>query len=328
MDDNHDASSSVEAQPSSQGFLSGYNVPTNLTQGQHKAIVIILLLLTLFLIYQTRMCTEQMGRIFIARSTLSWHVEKSILLRQEVETKFIRDNGLPTSPPAIVPHRVFFGDGEDSSPSKLINDVRQSLYNDRTVGDNFPSFDKIPLTQTSAIIVPLRKMAAAGDRKQMGITDAGWVCSDDDSTLEPGAVTIREKPVGNECFKRLEARSVEYDKTDDGTPQMTTDGVPRIAVSEYPFKDADVLKMTLLHELMHVHDAPPYRPFLNFVHDDLTYLPEYNTMLRKTGLLRLWSFKWKQEAALWAILFFLLAGIVINTYHAGWWIPLRFRTRV
>ena len=318
MGDNQDASS-TEAPFTKRGFLSGYNVPTNLTQGQHKAVVIFLILLTFFLLYQTRMCTELMGRIFIARSTLRWHIEKSMQLRREVAAKSLGANASAT-PMMIVPHRVFFGDGEDSSPSKLINDVIKTLHNDQSVCDNFPSFDNIPLTQTSAIIVPLRKMAAAADRKQMGITDAGWVCSDDDSTLEPGAVTIREKPVGNACFKRLEAKSVQYDKTEDGTPQMTADGTPRIALSDYPLKDADVLKMTILHELMHVHDAPPYRPFLNFVHDDLTYLPEYNAMLRNGGLLRPWSFKWKQEAALWAVLSVILLGIVINAYRAGWWI--------
>lgn len=318
MDDSKDAHPSPEGQAKPTGeFLANYSVPTGHKKLTHRMLVVFFSFLTLLVFYQTRMCTEFMGSLVIERAALEWHAQQSKRLRQEVVA--IQDSNSPETRPTVVPHRVFFGEGEPSSQSRLIIDATNALLGDQEACNSFPSFDGISLTETSAVVVPLWKMDVFGDRRQAGITEAGWVCSDDDSTMNPSAVTIREKPVGQECYGRLKAASIQYSGTTDGTPQMTKDGIPRIALSKHVLTNFDELKLTLFHEFMHTHAVPAYRPFLNWVHDDLTYLHEYNSALSRAGLLTPATTKWQQETALWVIICAVLAGVIGNAYWAGWW---------
>jgi hypothetical protein len=324
MDDKKETRPSAEeySPPTTIIFSS---IETSLTKRQHKFVAAFFSVLAFFLLYQTRMCTELMGRMSTTYTDLNRNFNASRLLQQEVK-KQAGETDVTNKCEEVVPNTDIFNK-EGVNLSQRIKDSTKALCDDQKVSDNFPAFDLIPITETRADVVPLWKLDDSEARKKMRITEAGWVCSDDDSTLEPGAVTIREKLVSDVCKKRLRAKSVLPDTIRIESPQipqvieslkMTKNGVPTIALSRAAFSDDDTLKMTLLHEFMHVHGAPPYRPFLNFVHDDLTYLPEYNAMLRKAGFLDPWKFKWKQEAALWAMLTFLAAGILGNSYLAGW----------
>lgn len=297
-------------------FLNTAYISTTPTKRFHIIFAMLVFLITLLVCYQTRICTIYVSSIFIKRSDIETDAKRSTELALEV-ARGVQGTSSPEPMPAVTPHRICFGDiNALNSDGKFLMGVINELLSDQNMGTGFYSFDGIPLNRTSAVIVLFGKLDSAGNRKQMGITEAGFVCSDDNSTLSPMGLTIREKPADRRCFKRLKAMSIQYTTTNNGNPQMTTDGRPRIALSEalIELKRREELKLTLLHEFMHAHGAPAYSPILNFVHDDLTYLPEYNEMIGKTkldGMMR------GQERALLILMIACAITILINVYLAA-----------
>lgn len=70
-----------------------------------------------------------------------------------------------------------------------------------------------------------------------------------------------------------------------GSPRVTIDGRPRIALNPTAFGSEETLRLTLVHELFHAMNVPGVAPSrFTFAQDDLTYLPEYRSFLQRSGL--------------------------------------------
>lgn len=284
MDELESAAPSNQQQPkTTHEFLADVSVPTDAPRGLRVFLAALFFVATLLVLYQTRFCTLLMGRINVPRAKIERQIEVSKQLRHSVSAN-AHTPDTPSALPTVIPHHVFFE--SESREYKLITAATNALLGDGFVCDNFPTFDGKPLKETAAIIVPMWRLPFVGDRQQMGITEAGYVCSEDDSTFVPSALTIRERPVDQACIKRLRTVGVNYTITEGETPVMTSDGMPRIALSAGLLDDGnlDLLKMSLLHEFMHAHEVPGYRPLFNYVHDDLTYLQDYDDLLSKVHL--------------------------------------------
>jgi ribosomal protein L30/L7E len=240
-----------------------------------------------------------MGDIF-ARNGLKWEISESQRLRHEAVASYLAQTHSAAKPPTIILHDILF----DSYPKqfRLLKDTIDVLKKDQNVCNSFPktpSCDGLPLEQTGAMLVPISKLSNPGDREQMGITEAAFLCLEDDIKKNPDGLTIRERPKDSACMEKLKLHG-RYPAALDGTPRMTIDGTPRIAISLSVINEdtLEKLRLTLLHEFMHAHETPAYRPLWNWVHDDLTYLPEYNAMVHKLNLdnsrklndLLLWGF--------------------------------------
>jgi hypothetical protein len=67
---------------------------------------------------------------------------------------------------------------------------------------------------------------------------------------------------------------------------MTKDGTPRIAINWNLIKEEtfNKLKYTLLHEFVHAHEVPGFKPLGSWANSDLSYLPEYNHMMDTLNL--------------------------------------------
>jgi hypothetical protein len=266
-------------------FLRDYEVKTRLHTGIYILFAIIFLALAVLLAYQTQESTELMGRRY-ARPELPKQVSDSTRLRHEARMSQL-PKGAPVPEPAIKLHDILFS--QYPKQRKLLMDTITELLKDQTINNNFltyPICDGLPLEKTSAIIVPLSTLDHPGDRKQMGITEAAYLCLKEEIDDKPDGMTIREFPKDPACMRILSSANHQYLAASDGTPRMTTDGIPRIpisasVVSEYKL---DRLKLTLMHEFLHAHEAPAYRPLLNWAHDDLTYLSEYNNMISSLNL--------------------------------------------
>lgn len=314
IDNNETGLPSDSRTDANSSFLGNYNASTRRHKGFNIFFGIISLLLSIFFVYQTRESTELLGRKY-ARSQLAWQVNESRRLRQEAVVKRLPENS-PVPVPTIRLHDVLY----DQYPKQrqLITDTINTLLKDRNFNNNFlkyPICDGLPLEQTGAIIVPFSTLKHPGDRKQMGITEAAYWCLEKAIKKDPDGLTIREIPKDAVCMKTLSLANRPYLAATDGTPRMTTDGTPRIAintnvVSEYKL---DKLKLTLVHELLHAHEAPAYNPFLNLAHDDLTYLSEYNELIYN---LNLDGDKRLLNYFLWIASIFALVMTAIQVYFA------------
>lgn len=266
-------------------FLHNSNVETRLHWGIYAFIALVFLAVTMFLINQTREITELMGHRY-ARPQLPWQTNESRRLRHEALMSQL-PQGSPVPEPTIKLDETLY----DQYPKQreLLRMTIATLLKDQNVNKNFlkhPICDGFPLERTDAVIVPFSTLEHPGDRKQMGITEAAYLCLQESIEDEPDALTIREFPKDPVCMKILRSANHQYLAATDGTPRMTKDGTPRIAINGNIVNEDELkqLKLTLLHEFLHAHNAPAYNPFLNFAHDDLTYLSEYNEMIYNLNL--------------------------------------------
>ncbi len=263
-----------------------------------------------FLAYQTKAILTTVSSWTVSRTKdLDSHITMSKQLREEVS------NGVTT--PSVTAHPTLF----DPRQNQIVMKAVKELFDDVEVHKNFPALDGIPLEQTDATIVPLWLVNFSGDRTQMGITEAAYVNHREDIAKNPAGLTIRERPIDQDRIHRLNLSQYPVGKS--GMPFMTIGGTPRIllnlgVVNEETFPQ---LKLTLLHEFIHAHDVPGYNPPFNYVHNDLVYLPEYDSMIAKLHLdvdqsrLDFWLWVWTISASIITIGFFYRAnfpGVVRN----------------
>lgn len=258
------------------------------------------IIVTLFIFYQTETCLELLGEMFVSQLALTEQVRSSKALRDEV-TKSCKE--CPTIS-SIVPHEMF-----DERQRKLITKATNELLCDQDVIANFPNFDDLRFDETRAVIVPLWKLGNQLDWYQMGLTPAGVICGQNESD-DPLGLTIREHPTGSDCWNKIGAQFMECPTTKNGTPQMTKDGTPRIAINSEVLNEETFtsLKYTLLHEAMHAHEVPGFKPPLSLAHSDLSYLPAYNHMMSVLKLESKWS-----DYVLWL---FALGTFALTFRHA------------
>jgi hypothetical protein len=239
---------------------------------------IICFLLTLLVLYQSQIYIK-LRSTYLKPEELTNHIKKSIEQRKEVAKECCHRNSPP--PPGIIVHAIF-----SQAQHDLIIRAANELLNDPTVQNSFPNFDGLGVAQTDAVVVPLWKFENPYDWGQMGITEAAYVWTKDDYGNADG-VTIRERPLDPERSKKLNLDSDKYPHIHgNGPPRMTKDGTPRIFLAQHLLSERTFqkLKLTLLHEFVHAHEVPGFKPWLNFVHNDLIYLPEYCEMIDKLNL--------------------------------------------
>jgi hypothetical protein len=242
------------------------------------ALALTFFALVLLVFYQSQLYII-LRSTYIPPEDLSIEIKESRRLREEVvNRRHPPDDSLS---PRIIPHTIF-----DGGQRALITRAANELINDPEVQRSFPNFDGLTIQQTDAIVVPLWKFENPYDWEYMGITEAAYVWSKNNYGNADG-LTIRERPLDKERMMSLRLDDERYDHIySGGPPRMTKDGTPRIFLGQHLLSEGAFqrLKFTLLHEFVHAHEVPGFKPLLNFVHNDLMYLPQYCEMMDKLNL--------------------------------------------
>src|SRR5882724_358682 len=186
------------------------------------------------------------------------HREKASLRQSEIQSEYRARTG--NEPLSFVEYRSF-------SPSVQV-ELKESmtyLISDERLNTKLKESFGVTLRDTKAVIIPSWEVEDRAGATLVGLTLSGWTMLSSRSISDEHGVVIRD--------------------TGDQSEQLTTDGVPRIVLSASAFQDPKTLRLTLFHELLHALNIPGYSPSrVVALQDDLTYLPEYRSIVRQEKL--------------------------------------------
>jgi hypothetical protein len=165
----------------------------------------------------------------------------------------------------------FFNDEQ----SKRLNSIAASLLEDEQLQSELMQSFGVSFRGLNVVVVPAWHMDTPDNDEPIGITLEGWKeASTSKGGLDVGGAVLRDRP---------------------SKQRITIDGRPRIMLNPKAFESTETLRLTLFHELLHAMNIPGFYPSaLTFAQNDLTYLPEYRSFVRRKNLegwneLRIWT---------------------------------------
>jgi hypothetical protein len=220
--------------------------------------------------------------------------------QEEIYSAAVNKEPSLASQPKVKIDTLLFGNGEEPKPGspgdiqvKKIENAIKEIFEDvrlKPFWAKYGSPDDI-----RAVIVPGWLMNE-GNFKQWGITLNAWRINSsslgppDGRLFLPDAVTIHD--------------------THEHKDLMTSDGRARIAINLQAFEKDSRLKLTLLHEFLHVLGLPAYKPIFCILElqSDLAYEYDYPLAI-KAGDIHFWKEDYR-EWIIWLLISIFCVGMI------------------
>ena len=213
------------------------------------ALLIASALVGIFGLLQTQMFVS-LVRI-PSRQEIESHKACCAGLQQGVRSRYCQDG--VKKPEVGIRISTLFNDTQHAA----LNRITKGLMSDPEAVNYFKNTLGVSLENVSAVIIPGWHTLNDANDGPFGLTEAGG----DAARTSAGDVNVEGFTLRDRCDFRKE---------------ITLTGTPRVAINLRAFDSEAVLKLTIMHELLHALNVPGYRVFrFTVLQTDLTYLPEY-----------------------------------------------------